>query len=104
MGTISVAIRPWCRPGKIPSSIITKFFLVAIVFTAQVMSFKISGLRPRLSPDAHAYSPCDKNFPALISRWREYEAPTVAGVVEVATESDIQQAVRILQTAAILPV
>lgn len=57
------------------------------------MSLKISGLRSRLSSNARAYSPCDKEYPGLISRWREYEAPTVAGVVEVATEADIQQAV-----------
>ncbi|KAI0503112.1 FAD-binding domain-containing protein [Xylaria bambusicola] len=53
-----------------------------------------SELKPRLSPTAGIFGPGDEEFTGLISRWREYHAPTVAAVVQVATEGDIQEAVR----------
>ncbi|KAI0915159.1 FAD-binding domain-containing protein [Ustulina deusta] len=59
------------------------------------MSLQIAAeLRSRLSPSADIFGPSDEEFPGLVSRWREYHAPTVAAVVQVVTESDIQEAVR----------
>ncbi|KAI0854095.1 hypothetical protein F5Y00DRAFT_222271 [Daldinia vernicosa] len=51
-------------------------------------------LGPRLSPSASIALPDDANFANLTSRWREWHAPTIAAVVQVATEGDVQQAVR----------
>ncbi len=58
------------------------------------MSLQIAAeLRSRLSPSADIFGPSDEEFPGLVSRWREYHAHTVAAVVQVVTESDIQEAV-----------
>ncbi|KAI0397925.1 FAD-binding domain-containing protein [Xylariaceae sp. FL0594] len=51
-------------------------------------------LKLRLSPDAAAFCPQDAQFPSLVSRWREWHAPTVAAIVQVVTERDIQESVR----------
>ncbi|KAI0556212.1 FAD-binding domain-containing protein [Xylaria curta] len=51
-------------------------------------------LKARLSPTADVVGPGSERFASLTSRWREYHAPTVAAVVQVATEGDIQQSVR----------
>lgn len=53
----------------------------------------VAELKPRLSSNADIFGPYDKEFPNLASRWREYHAPTVAALVQVATESDIQETV-----------
>ncbi|KAI1171957.1 hypothetical protein F4777DRAFT_27312 [Nemania sp. FL0916] len=53
-----------------------------------------STLGPKLSSKAGIVLPGDNNFANLTARWREYEAPTVSAVVEVVTESDVQQTVR----------
>ncbi|CAG9948945.1 unnamed protein product [Clonostachys rosea f. rosea IK726] len=59
------------------------------------MSLQIAAdLKPRLSPGAGVVLADDEEFATLVSRWREYHAPTVAAVVQVTTESDIQQTVR----------
>jgi hypothetical protein len=50
-------------------------------------------LRPRLSADAAVVLPDDEEFPKLVSRWREWHAPSVAAVVKVANERDVQEAV-----------
>ena len=50
-------------------------------------------IKPRLSLEAAVFAPHDEEFPRLISRWREYHAPNVAALVQVASESDIQEAV-----------
>ena len=50
-------------------------------------------LKPRLSPGAAVTLPSDEEFRRLVSRWREWHAPSVAAVVQVATEGDIQEAV-----------
>lgn len=50
-------------------------------------------LKARLSPTADVVGPGSEQFANLTSRWREYEAPTVAAVVQVVTEGDIQQSV-----------
>ncbi|KAJ8121968.1 hypothetical protein ONZ43_g1715 [Nemania bipapillata] len=52
------------------------------------------GLRPLLSPEATVALRGDDNFASLASRWREWHAPDLAAVVEVATEEDVQQVVR----------
>lgn len=59
------------------------------------MSLQIATeLRPRLSHGADVVVPGDEEkFTSLVSRWREWHAPTVAAVVQVVTEGDIQQAV-----------
>ncbi|KAI0138889.1 FAD-binding domain-containing protein [Xylariaceae sp. FL1272] len=51
-------------------------------------------LRPKLSAGASVLGPGDEGFAPLVSRWREYHAPSVAVLVQAATESDIQYAVR----------
>ncbi|KAK2589605.1 hypothetical protein QQS21_012714 [Conoideocrella luteorostrata] len=59
------------------------------------MSLQIAAeLKPRLSPGVNVVVPGDKEFLGLVSRWREYHAPTVAALVQVATERDIQETVR----------
>ncbi|KAI8634689.1 FAD-binding domain-containing protein [Xylariaceae sp. FL1651] len=58
------------------------------------MSLQIAAeLKRRLSPSADIFGPRDEEFPGLVSRWREYHAPTVAALVQVVTESDIQEAI-----------
>jgi hypothetical protein len=58
------------------------------------MSLQIAtDLKPRLSHGAGVVVPGDEEFASLVSRWREWHAPTVAAVVQVASESDIQEAV-----------
>lgn len=58
------------------------------------MSLQIAAdLKPRLSPGAGVVLAGDEEFAGLVGRWREYHAPTVAAVVQVTTESDIQQTV-----------
>jgi hypothetical protein len=53
----------------------------------------VAELKPRLSSNAAIFGPHDREFPNLVSRWREYHAPTVTALVQVVTESDIQEAV-----------
>jgi hypothetical protein len=55
----------------------------------------LAELRPLLSPEASIFTPCSSEFTGLISRWREYLAPSIAAVVQVATEKDVQQVVRL---------
>jgi hypothetical protein len=58
------------------------------------MAFRVrEQLKPRLSSGAQIFGPDDSEFPGLASRWREYHAPTVAAIVQVATEGDVQEAV-----------
>ncbi|KAL2016663.1 hypothetical protein VTK56DRAFT_3207 [Thermocarpiscus australiensis] len=53
-----------------------------------------AALGPKLSAKAAIVLPGDSDFASLTARWREYEAPSIAAVVKVATESDVQQTVR----------
>ncbi|KAI0384963.1 hypothetical protein F5Y04DRAFT_202214 [Hypomontagnella monticulosa] len=50
-------------------------------------------LGPTLSPEASIILPNDTSFSSLTDRWREYHAPDIAAVVQVATEGDVQEAV-----------
>lgn len=50
-------------------------------------------LSPLLSPQASIVLPGDIAFSNLTSRWREYRAPNISVVVQVATEVDVQQTV-----------
>ncbi|KAH7324814.1 hypothetical protein B0I35DRAFT_348933 [Stachybotrys elegans] len=86
----------WARPGRFPApSVITKFCVLASLFIGQTMSLKLTDdLKPHLSAKAKVYIPSDEEFPALVSRWREYHAPTVAALVQVETEKDIQESIR----------
>ena len=59
-----------------------------------IMSLQIATeLKPRLSHGAGVVVPGDEEFANLASRWREWHAPTVAAIVQVVTESDVQEAV-----------
>ncbi|CAJ2512976.1 Uu.00g010950.m01.CDS01 [Anthostomella pinea] len=51
-------------------------------------------LGPLLSPEASIVLPCDGEFANLTSRWREWHAPNISVVVQVATADDVQQVVR----------
>lgn len=53
----------------------------------------IPDLGPLLSPQASIVLPGDATFVNLTRRWREYEAPTVSAVVQVAAEADVQHTV-----------
>lgn len=53
-------------------------------------------LGPKLSSEASILQPGDANFANLASRWREWHAPSIAAVVQAATEDDVQQTVRLL--------
>lgn len=53
----------------------------------------LADLAPLLSPGASIVLPGDPEFAGLIARWREYEAPNIIVVVQVAVESDVQQTV-----------
>ncbi|KAI0540093.1 hypothetical protein GGR58DRAFT_462325 [Xylaria digitata] len=54
----------------------------------------LAGLRPLLSAGATVALRGSCTFANLTSRWREFQAPNIAAVVQVATESDVQQVVR----------
>ncbi|KAJ8128842.1 hypothetical protein O1611_g4791 [Lasiodiplodia mahajangana] len=54
----------------------------------------LSGLRELLSPQATVALRDSPDYAKLTERWREWHAPTIAAVVEVATEEDVQQTVR----------
>ncbi|KAI1811582.1 hypothetical protein GGS20DRAFT_92611 [Poronia punctata] len=76
-------------------------YLAPLYVLAQQPSCDISGiggilasLGPKLSAQAAIILPGDGEFDSLTSRWREYEAPCIAAVVQAATESDVQQTVR----------
>ncbi|KAH9905587.1 FAD-binding domain-containing protein [Xylariomycetidae sp. FL2044] len=59
------------------------------------MSFDIAAeLGARLSPGAAVLVPGNDAFASLVSRWREWHAPTVAALVQVATEADVQETIR----------
>jgi hypothetical protein len=60
----------------------------------------LTGLRPLLSPHAIVALRGDDDFANLTSRWREWHAPNIAAVVEVATEEDVQQVVSVCQFIA----
>ncbi|KAI1124475.1 hypothetical protein F5Y10DRAFT_249357 [Nemania abortiva] len=51
-------------------------------------------LIPLLSPQATVALRDSLDYANLTSRWREWHAPDIAAVVEVATEEDVQQTVR----------
>ena len=53
----------------------------------------LNDLGPLLSPGASIVVPSNPRFASLVSRWREYKAPKVTVVVQVANESDVQQTV-----------
>ncbi|KAI8959246.1 hypothetical protein F5Y11DRAFT_333866 [Daldinia sp. FL1419] len=78
----------------------TFYFILRLIFKkdmASVIDKAInlkSNLGPRLSSDASIVLPGDEHFASLTSRWREWRAPTIAAVVQVATEDDVQQAVK----------
>ncbi|KPM43934.1 hypothetical protein AK830_g2572 [Neonectria ditissima] len=51
-------------------------------------------LSARLSPQASIVLPDEPSFGGYVSRWREWHAPEVGVVVNVFTESDVQETVR----------
>ncbi|CAG8973974.1 hypothetical protein HYALB_00010094 [Hymenoscyphus albidus] len=53
----------------------------------------LAELGSRLSSGASIVLPNNTEFANLTSRWREYDAPSINVVVEVANESDVQQTV-----------
>ncbi|KAF4457591.1 6-hydroxy-D-nicotine oxidase [Fusarium albosuccineum] len=53
-----------------------------------------SDLSAKLSPQASIVLPNDSSFQSQISRWREWHAPHVGVVVNVFTETDVQETVR----------
>ncbi|KAI3335133.1 hypothetical protein F4824DRAFT_166970 [Ustulina deusta] len=53
-----------------------------------------ANLRPLLSSAATLVVHGDSEFANLTSRWREWHAPNIAAVVQVANENDVQQIVR----------
>ncbi|KAI1418448.1 hypothetical protein F5Y13DRAFT_149192 [Hypoxylon sp. FL1857] len=54
----------------------------------------VADLGPLLSPQASIVLPGDAAFANITSRWREYQAPDISAVVQVAAEADVQQTVR----------
>ena len=55
----------------------------------------LADLGPLLSPKASIVLPSHPEFPSLVARWREYEAPDITVVVQIAVESDVQQTVSV---------
>ncbi|KAI0420200.1 hypothetical protein F5X98DRAFT_38488 [Xylaria grammica] len=55
----------------------------------------LADFRPLLSPEATIALRGSCLFNNLTSRWREWHAPNIAAVVQVATENDVQQVVRL---------
>jgi hypothetical protein len=53
-------------------------------------------LSSKLSQNASIVFPHDPDFSGLVSRWRDWHAPQVGAVVTAFTESDVQEAVRII--------
>lgn len=54
-----------------------------------------------LSPSASILLPDDAGFDNATLRWQAYAAPSFRAVVEVATESDIQNTVRLIVTCTV---
>ncbi|TVY85094.1 FAD-linked oxidoreductase azaG [Lachnellula suecica] len=54
----------------------------------------LADLGPRLSSRASIVLSDNSKFAGLVARWREYEAPNITVVVQVAVESDVQQTIR----------
>lgn len=53
-----------------------------------------SGLGPRLSPNASIYFPSSDGFKLAAYRWQAWSSPIIDVVVQVVTESDVEQVVR----------
>ncbi|RYP92061.1 hypothetical protein DL770_001839 [Monosporascus sp. CRB-9-2] len=74
-----------------PRKVLAKLGLASLV----AINLDISGeLGPRLSSGASLVLPGDATFANLTSRWREWQAPEIAAVVQAAVEGDVQEAVR----------
>jgi hypothetical protein len=74
-----------------PSKILAKLGLASLVAGSSV---PFADLAPSLSPSAAIILPGDASFEDVTSRWREWHAPEVAAVVQVATHNDVQETVR----------
>ncbi|KAI1777235.1 hypothetical protein F4818DRAFT_341465 [Hypoxylon cercidicola] len=74
-----------------PQKVLTKLGLASLIASNVNL---LGDLGPKLSPEASILLPGDAEFANLTSRWREWHAPNIAAVVEVATEADVQQTVR----------
>lgn len=55
-----------------------------------------ANLSPLLSPEAKIILPSDTEFTQVTARWREFQAPQIALVVQVAVEADVQHTVSLL--------
>ncbi|KAI1073599.1 hypothetical protein F5B20DRAFT_574658 [Whalleya microplaca] len=77
--------------GLSPQKALAKLGLASLI--ARNISLP-AGLEDRLSPGAAIVLPGNGKFANLTSRWREWHAPTIAAVVQAATEGDIQQTIR----------
>lgn len=72
--------------------------VLAKVGLASLIASKINytaDLGPILSTEASLVLPSDANFADLTSRWREWHGPDIAAVVQVSTEGDVQETVRL---------
>jgi hypothetical protein len=88
---VIVAGVAYALSNTLPSNVLVKLGLASLLVSNPNF---LAGLKPQLSPGASLVLPGDASFVNLTTHWREWHAPTIAAVVEVATEGDVQQAVR----------